>query len=111
MAPAVAAEAALEIGDLTPLTNSLKGVEAEAAINFSQNLVGALFVRLRLGFPLVGASAGPWMEFAEALSQHRSDAVMFTLRPLLATVTEVVKDMTPVQVAAAGRAARGLLEF
>src|SRR5579862_2655338 len=111
VAPAVAAEAALEIGDLAPLTNSLKGVEAEAAINFSQNLVGALFVRLRLGFPLVGDSAGPWMEFAEALSQHQSDAAMFTLRPLLATVTEVVKDMTPVQVAAAGRAARGLLEF
>ncbi len=111
VAPAVAADAALEIGDLAPLANSLKGVQAEAAINFSQNLVGALFVRLRLGFSLVGANAGPWMEFAEALSQDQSDAAMFTLRPLLATVTEMVKDMTLVQVAAAGRAARGLLEF
>ena len=111
VAPAVAADAALEIGDLAPLANSLKEVQAEAAINFSQNLVGALFVRLRLGFSLVGANAGPWMEFAEALSQDQSDAAMFTLRPLLATVTEMVKDMTLVQVAAAGRAARGLLEF
>jgi hypothetical protein len=111
VAPAVAAEAALEIGDLAPLANSLKGVQAGAAINFSQNLVGALFVRLGLGFPLVGANVGPWMEFAEALSQDKSDAAMFTLRPLLATATEVVKDMIPVQVAAAGSAARRLLEF
>ncbi len=110
-APAVAAEVLLEIGSSAPLANSLKGVQAEAAINFSQNLVGALFVRLRLGFPLVGANVGPWMEFAEALSRDQSDAAMFTLRPLLATATEVIKDMTPVQVAAAGSAARRLLEF
>jgi hypothetical protein len=111
VAPAVAAEAVLEIGNLAPLADSLSGGEAAAAINFSQNFVGALFVRLRLGFPLVGATAGPWMEFGEALSQHESDAVMFTLRPLLATATEVVENMTPVQFAATGRAARRLLEF
>jgi len=110
-APAVAAEAAVAIADLAPLLGGLQGTIADSAINFGQYLVGALFVRLRQGFPLVGPEAGPWMEFAAALSEESSDARMFTLRPLLATVTEMAADMTTTQRSAAGVAARRMLKF
>jgi hypothetical protein len=89
-APMVAAELSSEISDLEPMISAVAGPEPARTVagGFVEKLMGALFVRLNAGFPLIGPGAGPWMKLAERLAQTNNDRVMLSLRALLATATE-----------------------
>jgi len=89
-APMVAAELSSDISDFEPVLAALSDADPNrtAAESFIQNLIGALFVRLKSGIPLMGPSAGPWMQLAERLARIGNDRVMLALRALLATATE-----------------------
>ncbi|MGO8867584.1 MAG: hypothetical protein ACLQME_13890 [Alphaproteobacteria bacterium] len=90
VAPMVTAELSSDIKDLEPVLAALSGTDPKrtAAESFLQNLIGALFVRLKSGVPLIGPTAGPWMKLAERLAKIGNDRVMLALRALLATAIE-----------------------
>jgi hypothetical protein len=89
-APMVVAELANEIDVLLPLLDALITSEPRksAAELFLQNLIGAIFVRMRSGAPLIGPSAGPWMILADRLTAVGSDRVMQAVRPLIAMAVD-----------------------
>lgn len=91
-APMIAAEHATRIEDFDPLLTALGEAELakSAAENFVQNLVGALFVRMRAGVPFVGEGAGPWMTLCERLASIGSDKMIFAARALVATAVEAL---------------------
>jgi hypothetical protein len=91
-APMVAVEQTKEIGDLTPIFDALNGLDPgkSAAESVVQNMIGALFVRMRSGVPLLGPTAGPWMLFAERLAALGSDRLMLAVRALIATAAEAL---------------------
>jgi hypothetical protein len=53
-------------------------------------MIGALFVRMRAGVPILGPAAGPWMQFAERLAAMGSDRLMLAVRALIATAVEAL---------------------
>lgn len=89
-APMVAVEQTKDIADLSPVFDALDGSDARksAAEEILRNVIGALFVRMRGGVPILGADAGPWMSFAERLAATGSDKLMLAVRPLIATAVE-----------------------
>lgn len=91
-APMVAVEQTKGIGDLTPIFDALNGPDPgeSAAESVVQNMIGALFVRMRGGVPLLGPTAGPWMLFAERLAALGSDRLMLAVRALIATAAEAL---------------------
>ncbi len=91
-APTVAVEHTKDLGDLMPVLEALKGTGApkEAAENVARNIVGALFVRMKAGVPLVGPSAGPWMEFADQLTSLGQDRLMMAVRALIANAVDAL---------------------
>jgi hypothetical protein len=91
-APMVAVEQAKLLSDLTPILRALGGTgqQQEAAENVARNIVGALFVRMRAGIPLVGSTAGPWMEFAEQLTHMGYANLMMAVRALIANAVEAL---------------------
>jgi hypothetical protein len=60
---------------------------------------------------LRGPGAGPWSELAERVSQVLRPPTAYAIRALLTTLCERPEALTPEQRAAAGVAARRLLEF
>ena len=88
----VAVEQAKELSDLASILEALKGAgqQKEAAENVVRNMIGALFVRMRAGTPLVGPAAGPWMEFAEQLTGMGQDRLMMAVRALIANAVEAL---------------------
>ena len=89
-APMISAENAATLDDFAPLLSALKGPEPArtAAENFVQNLVGAIFVRMRSGFPLLGDKAGPWMALCEELSKVGTDKMILAVRALVSNAAE-----------------------
>jgi hypothetical protein len=111
-APMVAAEFTATFTDLDPLLSALRAVQSPwNAEGLLQNLIGALLVLQKAGAPLVGAEALPWMSFAQALAMIGTDSAMFALRPVLALGTDKPERLTEEQMAAAGAAARRLLDY
>jgi hypothetical protein len=112
-APMVAAESAVTLADVEPLLSKLRQSDTsqKAAERIVQHLIGALLVRQKGGASFVGPAAGPWMEFAEALSALRTDAAMFAIKPLVALGTEAPEKLVPEQTVPTGMAARRLLEY
>ncbi|WP_316205187.1 hypothetical protein [Bradyrhizobium sp. SZCCHNS3004] len=86
-APMVAVEQVRDIADLAPIFDALDGPapRKSAAEEIVRNVIGALFVRMRGGVPILGAEAGPWMLFAERLAATGSDKLMLAVRSLIAT--------------------------
>ena len=86
----ISAENAATLDDFAPLLSALKGPEPArtAAENFVQNLVGAIFVRMRSGFPLLGDKAGPWMALCEELSKVGTDKMILAVRALVSNAAE-----------------------
>jgi hypothetical protein len=91
-APMVAVEQTKEIGDLAPLLQALKepDTRGSTAEKVLQNIIGAIFVRMRAGVPILGPTAGPWMIFAERLAGVGSNRVMLALRALIANAAEAL---------------------
>ena len=91
-APMVAVEQTKEIGELTPIFDALNGPDPRkrAAERVVQNMIGAIFVRLRAGMPILGPTAGPWMQFAERLAATGSDQLMLAVRALVAAAAEAL---------------------
>lgn len=91
-APTVVVEHTKDLADLTPVLEALKqtGARKDAAENVARNIVGALFVRMKAGVPLVGPSAGPWMEFADQLASLGQDRLMMAVRALIANAVEAL---------------------
>jgi hypothetical protein len=91
-APMVAVEHTKEIGDLLPIFDALNGPDPQktAAELVVQNVIGALFVRQRAGVPILGSTAGPWMQFADRLAAMDSDRLMLAVRALIATAAEAL---------------------
>jgi hypothetical protein len=89
-APMVAVEQTKEISDLAPIFDALEGSEPRksAAEKVVQNVIGAIFVRMRAGAPILGPTAGPWMPFVERLTAVGSDRLMLAARALIATAAE-----------------------
>ena len=90
--PTVAVEQTRELSELTPILEALRENSARkaAAENVARNIIGALFVRMRAGVPLVGPTAGPWMEFAEQLTSLGQDNLMMGVRALIANAVEAL---------------------
>ena len=111
--PVVIAEQAGALVDVQPLLDALKpGAPLQSAAELIlQHLIGALLALVKAGTPLIGPDAGPWMTFAEALSQIATDAAMNSVRILVQAGTEKPEDLTVEELAHAGVAARGLLDF
>jgi hypothetical protein len=84
-APMVAAESASSANDFAPAITALTGSDSKrsAAEVFFPNLIGALFVRRQSGIPLIGPTAGPWMELADQLAQTGNERMMFAIRSLV----------------------------
>jgi hypothetical protein len=91
-APMVAVEQTKEISDLTPIFDALHGPEPgkSTAETVVRNMIGALFVRMRAGTPILGPGADPWMMFAERLAAMGSDRLMLAVRALIATAAEAL---------------------
>lgn len=91
-APMVAVEQAKTVDDLTPLFDALKGSDSRkaAAEKVVQNMVGAIFVRMRAGTPVLGDAAGPWMLFAERLAALGDDNLMMAVRALVTTAADAL---------------------
>jgi hypothetical protein len=111
--PVAIAEQAEALANLQPLLDALKPSASRqgAADLILQHLTGALLARVNVGVPLTGPDAGPWMALAEALSQIATDTAMNTVRLLVQAGSEKSGDLTAEQLAQAGVAARGLLDF
>lgn len=110
--PSVGAEIALVVSDLKPLCaalNDMNSPDHVAAEQALRHLVGALLA----GAPdrLVGPGAGPWSELLERLSGNLTPSLAYPVLSLLKTMCDRPEDFTPEQRAAAGQAARRLLEF
>jgi hypothetical protein len=92
VAPTVAVEQIKTIGDLTPIFDALNGPDPlkTSAEKVVQNMIGALFVRMRAGVPMVGPDTGPWMLFAERLAALGSDRLMLAVRALIAMAAEAL---------------------
>lgn len=91
-APMVAVEQAKTLSDLTPIFDVLDGPDPRksAVESVVQNMIGAIFVRMNAGVPILGPAAGPWMLFAERLAAIGSDRLMLAVRALIATATEAL---------------------
>lgn len=91
-APTVVVEHTKDLADLTPVLECLKqtGARRDAAENVARNIVGALFVRMNAGVPLVGPSAGPWMEFADQLTSLGQDRLMLAALALIANAVNAL---------------------
>jgi hypothetical protein len=61
--------------------------------------------------PLTGPDAGPWCELVERISGALRPSTAYAVRALLVTLCEHSETFTPEQRAAAGAAARRLLDF
>ncbi len=112
--PAVAAELAKTMADLESLCKALEEDGAgreDAAEQAFRHLVGALVAGTPGGVALVGPNAGPWCELLERVTRKLRSTVAYTSRTLLITLCERTDEFSPDQRAAAGQAARRLLEF
>jgi hypothetical protein len=91
-APTVVVEHTKDLADVNPVLEALKatGARRDAAENVALNIVGALFVRMNAGVPLVGPSAGPWMEFADQLTSLGQDRLMLAVRALIANAVNAL---------------------
>jgi hypothetical protein len=91
-APMVAAESAANSNDFAPAIAALTGLDSNrsAAEAFFSNLIGAIFVRRQAGVPLIGPTAGPWMELAYRLAQTGNERMMFAVRPLIQLATSLI---------------------
>jgi hypothetical protein len=88
----IVVEQTKDMTDLSPILDALNNAEsqrstAEAVV---QNIIGALFVRMRAGVSILGPGAGPWMAFAERLAAVGSDRSMLAARALVATATDAL---------------------
>jgi hypothetical protein len=112
-APMVAAESTATLQDLAVLLSWLQESlpRRETAERIMQMLCGAILVCQRVGVPIAGETAAPWVEFAEALTAIGTEAPMFSAMPLVTLATEKPERLTPQQFKAAGAAARRLLDF
>lgn len=112
-APMVVAESAKTTSDLEPIINALQCAEptATAGEKFFAHLVGALLVRVAAGTSLAGSEAGPWLAFADRLSEIGNASTMRLMRWLLTNATDKPSLLTFKQLEEAGAASRRLLEF
>jgi len=112
--PAVAADLARALTDLDPLCIAIDSADQQTravADQVLRHLIGSLVAATPAEQSLTGANAGPWCDLLDRVSQRLREPLPYTIRPLLVTLCEHPAQFTPEQRAAAGEAARRLLEF
>lgn len=114
VAPAVAARAAISVGDFDAVLTALRSSDDRqrgAAEGVLRHVVGALLAAPRSEIPLSGTNGGPWAELTHELSRIGSRAAIDSAWRLLSVICEEPTTLTPTQRAAAGSAARDVLTW
>lgn len=108
IAPAVAAQSARELRDLSPIIEALSSPDkarVTTAVDVLRHVVGALTERHRSNLE---EFSDVWGEFVAALP-HTDLAVAYAVRPLLYSLKEVAKDPASRAMQGLGNASRALL--
>ncbi len=111
--PSTASEAT-RLADLQPLVTALREQDPAAqavAGRTLRHLVNALLAASDPSSVLVGERAGPWCALLEVLSRNLAPSLAAAIRPLLPDLYRHSQRFTDEQRAAAGLAARRLLEY
>lgn len=110
--PSVAAGAVQDIREFESLLAALNSAgERGAAENALDHLVRSLIVESDGGAPAAGTGFGPWSALVERVSRQLKNGTAYSVRALLAHLTERVADLGPGELADIGTSARRLLEF
>ncbi|MEP7153402.1 MAG: hypothetical protein ABI856_17005, partial [Nitrospira sp.] len=112
--PSVVAAEARQETDLDPLHNALISTNEntrKAAEHILRHIILSLAAKPETELKLAGLVAGPWSDLTERVSQTMRDSTAFSIRTLLLMICDHPELCSPVNLTAAGAAARHLLEY